>query len=278
MDIRQLKTPFFLSVLATFLAAVASAWGLLGDLYRDNTLVTAAYRGNDLVTLVVVVPLVIVSLIFAARGSQRWLLVWLGCLSYLLYNYIFYMYGAVFNPIFLVYVAIVAVSLWGLILGLAQVDAEQIRRNFNDRTPVKWISCFMLLIPVIIGGIEISQVVGYFSSGIVPTAITQTGHPTGVVYATDLGFLMPAIVVGAVLLWKRRPWGYVLGMIVMIKGVTYPLALVAMSLFSLKAGTGADALTPIYLFFFAGSSVALGLLLKHMDAVSQTISPAAAEK
>ena len=278
MDIRQLKTPFFLSVLATFLAAVASAWGLLGDLYRDNTLVTAAYRGNDLVTLVVVVPLVIVTLIFAARGSQRWLLVWLGCLSYLLYNYIFYMYGAVFTPIFLVYVAIVAVSLWGLILGLAQVDAEQIRRNFNDRTPVKWISCFMLLIPVIIGGIEISQVVGYFSSGIVPTAITQTGHPTGVVYATDLGFLMPAIVVGAVLLWKRRPWGYVLGMIVMIKGVTYPLALVAMSLFSLKAGTGADALTPIYLFFFAGSSVALGLLLKHMDAVPQTISPAAAEQ
>jgi hypothetical protein len=46
-----------LSVIVALLAFVASAGGLFWEgLYRDNTLVTAAFRGNDLITLVVAVP------------------------------------------------------------------------------------------------------------------------------------------------------------------------------------------------------------------------------
>jgi CHASE2 domain-containing sensor protein len=65
--------------------------------------------------------------------------------------------------------------------------------------------------------------------------------------------------VAAVLLWRRRSWGYVLATVLLVKGLTYPLALVAMSVL----GTW-DPLTPAYVFFWVLSSVAIGLLLVNM--------------
>jgi hypothetical protein len=47
----------------------------------------------------------------------------------------------------------------------------------------------------------------------------------------------------------------------MVKCVTYPLALLAMSAFSAIAGAGWDSLTPLWAFLGAGCMVALGLLL-----------------
>jgi hypothetical protein len=265
METNKLNTAFFLSGLVAILAIIASAAGLFANVYRDNAMVTAAYRGNDLITLSVVAPLLLVALMYSRRGSARWLLIWVGSVAYMLYNYIFYVYGAAFNPIFLLYVLLVGVSLWALILSMPRLDAAAISRQFSSRTPVRWIAGFMLLIPVIIGGVELMQIASYFADGKVPQAIAQTGHPTGVIYATDLAFLMPAIVVGAVLLWQRKPWGYVLGTIVMLKGVTYPLALVAMVVFSLLANTGYDELLPVYIFFLVGSVIALGLLLRNLQ-------------
>jgi hypothetical protein len=50
---------------------VASGGGLFWNaLYRDNNLVTAAFRGNDLITLVIAVPGQVITLLMARRGSS----------------------------------------------------------------------------------------------------------------------------------------------------------------------------------------------------------------
>jgi len=56
-------------------------------------------------------------------------------------------------------------------------------------------------------------------TGVIPIHITQTGHPTGVVFATDLSLLIPAVLLSGIMLWRRKPWGYVLSAVVMIKSV-----------------------------------------------------------
>jgi hypothetical protein len=45
--------------------------------------------------------------------------------------------------------------------------------------------------------------------------------------ALDLSLMVPFFLIGAVLLWRRRPWGYVLGAIMNLKGATYTLVLTA---------------------------------------------------
>lgn len=66
----SLNSAYILSALVALLAIVASAGGLFIDgLYRDNPFVTAGWYGNDLVTLVVAVPVLVAALILSMRGS-----------------------------------------------------------------------------------------------------------------------------------------------------------------------------------------------------------------
>lgn len=128
---------YVLSTLIAILAAVASAGGLwLKGLYRDNQFVTSAWKGNDVVTLFVAVPMLIVALIIARRGSQRAQLVWLGVLDYMLYNYAFYLFAAKFNEFFLLYVALLGLCIWALIYGLTKLDAQAIRQGMRAQTQV----------------------------------------------------------------------------------------------------------------------------------------------
>src|SRR3712207_6077735 len=83
----QPRLATLLAATIALLAVVASAGGLFwAGLYRDNPLVTAAFRGNDLITLVVAVPGLISALFMARRGSARAELIGMGLLAYMLYR------------------------------------------------------------------------------------------------------------------------------------------------------------------------------------------------
>ena len=76
------------SALIAVLAIIAAGTGLLTDLYKNDTTSGAAQqRGNDLVVLVLCVPLLLVSALFAAKGSLRGRLVWTGTVFFFLYTY-----------------------------------------------------------------------------------------------------------------------------------------------------------------------------------------------
>jgi hypothetical protein len=78
----QLRTAHRLSIIILILAAIASAGGLLlKGLYRDNALMTLAWRGNDLVTLFVVIPILAIALMATKRGISWVYLVWMRHLA-----------------------------------------------------------------------------------------------------------------------------------------------------------------------------------------------------
>ena len=134
----KLRPVYILSAIIAILATLASAGGLsLNNLYRYNTFVTSLLGGNDLVTLIVAVPLLVAALVISMRGSDRAKLVWLAMLNYMLYNYAFYLFAAAFNWFFLIYVALFTLSIFALIFGLVNIDANRIGQKFRDRTPVK---------------------------------------------------------------------------------------------------------------------------------------------
>ena len=264
----NLKPAYVLSVIIAVLAAIASAGGLFVDgVYRDNTLVTTAFQGNDVVTLFIAVPLLLAAVFLTIRGSQRARLVWLGLLMYMLYNYVFYLYGTAFNVLFLVYVALLTLSIYALIFGMATLDVRELAGQFRPRTPARWISGFMLFFAVLLGGVWIAQSLQFVATGQVPQDVLQTGHPTAVVYATDLTLLMPALVLGAVLLWQRRAWGYVVSSIMMIKATTYSLALIAMS--AMTGDLGSDPYLALWVFLGAGTGIATVFLLGNMQSAAR---------
>jgi hypothetical protein len=255
--------PVVLAWIVAGLALAASATGLLmPTVYRDNALVVAAFHGNDVVTLLVAVPGLVAALLGARRHPTLARFGRLGMLLYTLYNYVFYLFGAAFNALFLVYVALVVCSGFGLGSGLAEADAPALARKFRARTPARSVAAYLIGFAILLGGMWTALSLTFLFTGVVPAAITQTGHPTGVVFATDLTLLVPGLLVGGVLLYRRRPWGYVVAPIVLIKASTYGIAMIAMSAF---AGVSADPLLPLWAALTLGCVVCTGLLLAGLE-------------
>jgi len=266
MKAANFRLPFILSIVVIVFAAIASAGGLIvNSLYQDNEFIKAIWKGNDIVTLFVVIPSMAITLFFTLRKSFKAQLIWMGTLWYMIYNYIFYMYGAAFNKFFLLYVIIFTVSVYALVLAFIGTDKLTHAKNINPKIPVKGISIYMLFFALVIGLLWIFQSLSFVFTNEVPIGITQTDHPTGVVFATDLSFLVSTLIVGAILLWKRNFWGYVISIITLTKSMLYPLVLVIGGTMAYNKTGAWDNLMPVYIILWIGCLIAFGFLIKGID-------------
>lgn len=261
------RTAYRLSAIIIVLALAASLGGLfIKDIYQDNTFVTAAWNGNDFVTLVIALPLLFVSLILSMRGSQRAQLVWLGMLDYMLYNYAFYLFGAAFNSFFLIYVALFTLSMFALIFGLISLDVEALGRKFQNGIPARWISGYMFFLALGLIIVYSTQIYHFLAEDVVPSIVIMTGHPTSVVFALDLSLLVPPLIIGATWLWQRRHWGFVLAGILLTKGAVYPLALALGSYIAAKSGIpGVSSQTGFWVALSVSALIACLFLLGNMS-------------
>lgn len=262
----EFETVDILSIIISVLMIVQSAGGLLiQGLYRDNSWVTSAWYGNDLVTLVVAVPILVSALVLSMRGSQLGHLVRLAMLFYSLYNYAFYVFGAAVNHFFLVYIALFTLSIFALIFALANIDVDAIHQTFRPGIPVKWISGYMVIFAVLVALAWISQWFMFVLNGRIPMlGGMEEGYR--LVAALDLSIQVPCLILGAIWLWKRRPWGYLLGAILMIADTVYMLVLVAFGPFAANAGvSGAWDQVPSFAVIGVGCLIASVLFLWDMQ-------------
>ncbi|MFP4622618.1 MAG: hypothetical protein ACLFRX_00410 [Gemmatimonadota bacterium] len=268
-----------LSWATTVLVGFAVAAGVLQrEIYRDNDLVAATWLGNDLVTLAVAVPLLALATRRSARGSIRWRLVLLGLLLYAFYGYAFYLFGAAFNALFLVYVAIMVTSGGGLLLGLGGLDVSAAASGFRDAVPARAVAAFMLAVGVLLGGFWVALSVAYLFTGAPPPMVEATAHPTNVTGALDLSIVVTLGLLGGVWLWRRRPWGYVLAVIWTVKGAVYMLALSAAAVAAWRYGPAADiAQVALWAPIGVGSAAsALALLVGYRESGARGVEDRAA--
>lgn len=259
MKAGRFKAASVLTAMIIPFCILASVGGFFGELYRDEEAIENAFYGTDVVTLFVVVPLLAASLVLSLRGSERALLVWAGALGYTAYNYAFYLFGAQFNALFLVYVALFSLSIYALVLLLSAMDIEKMGTHFSARTPVKALALFLLLVALPLAAFELAQCLRYLFTGRLPDA-------PSLIFALDLSIVVPTSVVAAVLLWQRRPWGYVLGAIMLVKAATYGLALCLSTAFvaGFQASGHWDPLLPFYVFITLGGLAGSYALLRHL--------------
>ena len=263
---RTFEPAFILSMMILILAIIASAGGLyIPNIYRDSDMIKRAWYGSDITTLFLAIPLFITVVKFAMQGSLRAQLIWIGLLGYFFYNYAFYLFGAVFNSFFLVYVALFTLSLYTLIIALSNLPLKNIQEHFQKKTPVKVLSIFMILVALPLAIFELSQALTAIFSGTSPTV-------PPLIFALDLSFVIPNMILAAVLLWKQRRWGYILTAMMMVKGFTYGINLIisAASIAGFSLSGHWDALTPFYLFIAVGSLLGGWSLLKNVKSQRNT--------
>lgn len=238
---------YWLSGILAVLLLVATLGGLfLPGLYRDTPAMVIQAHGQDLETLLFGLPLLVIAQIFVMRGSDRALLAWLGVLAFILYTYMIFAFSAVFNEFFLLYVAIVSLSFFTLLLVLRNINPEAIRTRFDERTPVKVVSIYLLVVAAFFLLAWMKDIIPALLSGKIPAVIVQSGIPTNPVYVLDLSVLLPLFVLASVWLWQRRPWGYVLSAVFLIMAIALALGILSMAFFLYLADQPMDVVPVVF--------------------------------
>lgn len=233
-------------------------------LYKNDSLSTVAQgKASDLVTLVFAIPLLTVSLVQSYRGSIKARLVLTGTLGYFLYTYMSYTFLWTYNPLFIVYVLLMSASLFAFILTLMSFDIEKMPALFSEKLPVRLLGGFQLFIAFAIGMLWLGKIAPSILNGATPVGLEH--YTTLVIQAMDLGFVVPAAVLSGILLIKRKPLGYLLSSVIIIKGITMLICISAMIVNSLLSGINVSVVEMvIFPSLNVVAIVCLVVLLKNM--------------
>ena len=204
--------------------------------YRDVEWIKATWFGNDWLTLVVAVPLLLMSTVGAQRGSARAFLVWAGAIGYAVYNYAFYLLGAALNVFFPLYVSAFVLAAVILIITLGRADASAVALNAPPVVPVRLIGGSFVMIGVGLAAVWTAMWAAYVFAGR-PTPVDPDAFR--LVAALDLSLMVPALVSGGVLLWQRHAWGVVLAAIAGVQGSLYLSVLSVNSWIAIERGLAA---------------------------------------
>ena len=86
-------------------------------------------------------------------------------------------------------------------------------------------AAFLVVVAVGLGGAWSAQSLAFATGGEAQQLMIDTGSKTPIVFAIGLTLVVPTMLVAGVLLWRRRPWGCMLG----VKGVAYATVLLAVA-------------------------------------------------
>ena len=203
---RDLALVYAASVVVAVLMAAASLAGLLlqSRIYPSEALLDA-FLPNDVANLLIGLPMLVVSMGLARRGSLAGLLLWMGAIFFALYGYLIYVLAMPLDALTVVYLAVVLASSYALAGLVAGVDGQAVRRRLLGSVPER-----------LAGGVLVG-LGGLFS---VQASVAVLGALVGEapVLRTDLALhiadavISPVWVVGGVLLWRRVGLGYVAGL------------------------------------------------------------------
>lgn len=204
------KTYFLFTIILSLLLILSAAGGIwLPGVYSQET-VNWAVQGlaQDWVDLLLMAPMLVISGVFALRGSIRWFLVWLGLLLANLYSFVIYAFFIHFGILFPVYVAILGLTLYLIIFSILSVDIKAVKKSFD----VSWASKLAMVLMIITGvlfylvwGKDI--VSSLFNEGR-STQLIESGLFVNPVHVIDLAVFLPGLIITGILLKRKNGFGY----------------------------------------------------------------------
>lgn len=187
--------------------------------YRyESVFVAAGFRGQDLVTVALAVPLLVLAAFrHRRRPSPRTGLILLAVQAYFLYVYATMALGAAYNDLFLLYVALFAASLYAFIVLFVQTRAALggAARGLPRHGPAIYFLAAGLVTLVVWAGPLVAALV----RSAPPPSLDH--YTTTFTFGLDLAVITPAALMAAILVWRRDLLGHViafplLGIIVLL--------------------------------------------------------------
>jgi hypothetical protein len=150
------------------------------------------------------------------------------------------------------------------------MDFAEIKAHFSRGTPVKAVSIFLGVVAVLFYLMWLSEDIPALLAGEVPQGVMEAEAPTDVVHVLDMALLLPANVLTAIWLWRRRALGYALAGTLLSFLSLLVLAVISMLVFQVLYGVAAvvEALG-IAVVFGVVFAVSVGMLVWYLRGLKE---------
>jgi hypothetical protein len=145
----------------------------------------------------------------ARRGSPAAALIWLGLIGHIAYAYGIYAFEGVYNTLYLVYVAIFGLCLYSAILLFALLDKSAFKAIDRTALPRRPIAIALILLATMFLVLWLSIIIPAMVAGQKPEGAT--------IFVFDLAFVLPLLVIAAILTWRGHWFGDLLAPALLVK-------------------------------------------------------------
>ncbi len=208
------------SLFISVLIAAASVAGLRYRtiMYPTDELVQT-FVSNDVVNLLIGLPILLGSMWMAWRSKMIGLLCWAGALFFVFYNYTAYVFAMPLNWAFPLHLILMMLSAYTLVALVARIDGKAVQHRLAGVIPERFAGGVLAVLGSLFLLRVLGVMVGALSNG---TLLSETEFAVNIA-----DFLTtPAWVIGGILLWQRRELGYVTGLGLLFQGSMLFIALI----------------------------------------------------
>ncbi|MEJ2054219.1 MAG: hypothetical protein P8X42_09890 [Calditrichaceae bacterium] len=254
-------------ILAILLAIAAYCGAFIPETYqRDTASIAVQGIGQDFVNLFLVVPLLIIVLPFIKRDQNKALLFHAGTLFYILYSFIIYTMGVYFNFLFLLYCFILGLSIYAFMITVYVLVNNDVSGWFPGKIPIRITGVFLIFIAVMFYLLWLKEVIPAVLSNSVPRSVSDYKLLVNPVHVLDISFVLPGLIISAVLLFKRNKFGFIFSVIALEFIVLLAIALIAMVVMLQIRGISDDSsIAGIFTVLAVIGLVLLGLIYKNYN-------------
>jgi len=254
----NLNLILLISIIITVLMTAVSITGILyrTEIYPNEELINT-FVPNDVVNLLVGLPTIIISLTLTKKGKLLGLLFWPGALLYIIYNYLIYVLAMPFSIAFLIHLILVIASTYTLISIIKNIDEKTVKQQLTGKVPERLTSVIL----VGLGLLFLIQAIGTMMLAL----LNQTIIPnTDLALHISDSIIAIVFVIGGILLWQQKKFGYVGGLGLLFQVSTLFIGLIAFVIIQPFLTSLPFVLIDVVVIFIMGliSFIPLGLFIR----------------
>lgn len=258
MEIQNGKKISILMLIVSALSLFASLKGVFDenlyyDVYQAGAMPENLIWGSqaqDIISIPLAVLLAVMTFLFLKKHSMKSFIMMIGLAWYFFYAFGLYTLQGQYTSIYLVYMAIFAISFYSIIIGVLSLKADEAKRYQIPERLRKAIIIFLFIM--------IGMLYPVWMLRLASDIVSHVPGPTYAVYILDLCLIFPALGFIAYMLWKKKPLANVLAGVALLKILTLCLSWAfgelsnpfVCNVFTLEMAIISSFLTVVGLLFF----------------------------
>ena len=266
MNKRQAGIVLALSLIISALIITAGSTGLSSaGLYAKETFNWQVQtQGQDLINIFLIAPFLFISAVMIFRKIRQGLLLWTGCLLYVIYTYLIYCFDIHFNNFFIEYCLILGISFYLCIFSFyvlvkePYTDAPKPRLN-------KFTGVYFLIVALLFAFLWLSEIVPAIAGNAIPKTLSDAGLFTNPVEVIDLSVFLPGVFISGILLLKRNKFASsMLAPVILTFFILMDITIAFLTILMVRNGIATNGSVALFMLIMA--LVSLILLLLHLKA------------